>query len=401
MRGCINQISCILNSYILYDNSISSYLGRPHHYIEYYEQEKYKSYLIALDEFTKNGGLYKDLLDVHLLFCKWYDVRIKNDPHNSKKRLVKIMKDKNKLSTLFTKNKNKVIIYRNITHNNENEWNMIKKDIRELFDKTLNINNYSLLIFTSYSQKVKKFNRLYAFPVFPILGIPYKTHDGQLYSPIIQIAHDYQHIYQSLILYFDHLYNEKSSEKIDDIRIFFEKMLFLEKLNRTEESDNAQHFLWWVLHEKNFLYLMPIIDFSNDLHIKYKYLRNSIKSFFDIQLLKNILEILRYYIITQNRNVQNSYEKLFINEKNENYATTIECIKLLIQVCNETLKDDTKIALLEKIQNETINFYNRRAVYGNNNNNNNFRESLTKPHLNSISRTNFAKTALGTLTNNT
>ena len=38
------------------------------------------------------------------------------------------------------------------------------------------------------------------------------------------------------------------------------------------------------------------------------------------------------------------------NEKNENYATTIECIKLLIQVCNETLKDDTKIALLEKIQ---------------------------------------------------
>ena len=161
MRGCINQISCILNSYILYDHSISSYLGRPHHYIEYYEQEKYKSYLIALDEFTKNCGLYKDLLDVHLLFCKWYGVRIKNDPHNSKKRLVKIMKDKNKLSTLFTKNKNKVIIYRNITHNNENEWNMIKKDIRELFDKTLNINNYSLLIFTSYSQKVKKFNRLY------------------------------------------------------------------------------------------------------------------------------------------------------------------------------------------------------------------------------------------------
>ena len=53
----INQISCILNSYILYGPSSNS--------DTYYEQQKYNLYLNQLDKFTKKGGLYKNFY-IHL-----------------------------------------------------------------------------------------------------------------------------------------------------------------------------------------------------------------------------------------------------------------------------------------------------------------------------------------------
>jgi hypothetical protein len=342
----INQISCMLNSYILYGN-INNEL----------EVEAYKKYLTELDEFTKNKGLYKDLLDVHLLFCKWYEIRIKSDTRNLKKRLVKINKNKNNLNTLFKKSKEQIIVYRNITHDNtknEYEWafTTTEREIRKLFNNTLKLENYCMLIFTSYFQNFKKSNRLYASPIFPILGIPFKTHDGRFYSAIMQIQHDYLHL-EPLIVYYDYLYPEtvNSNEKInDDTKIFFEKMLFLEKLNRTKESGNAEHFLWWVLHEKEFLYLMTLKDESKTIpNIRFK-------SFFDIKTLKIILEELKQHII-DGESINLGYSEEYINKNNEDYNTVLSCIDLLIQVCDETLDDSNKNKLFNTIKKGTIQFY--------------------------------------------
>jgi hypothetical protein len=364
----INQISCILNSYILYGN-INSKL----------ELEAYNEYLKELDEFTENGGLYKNLLNVHLLFCKWYEIRIKSDTRKSKKRLVKINDiDENKLSNLFRKSENKMVAYRNVTHDNEKKTKndtydyffiSTKRSINELFNYTLNPNNYSMLIFTSYFQNVEKFNRLYASPIFPILGIPFKTHDGRFYSAIGQVWHDYLHL-QPLVNYFKHLYplknwnNINSSKKIYDIQVFFEKMLFLLKLDEKKESKNAKHLLWWILHEQQFL----ILKNNESLNERYQL-------FFDIKKLKSILENFKNKITSGETFSSFGTSYISIDKNNNHYTTVLSCIDLLIQVCNEILDDSNKNNLLKKIINETEQFYNTnnlnnsKPVYGNNNNN--------------------------------
>jgi len=337
----INQISCILNSYILYGNINA-------------EVVNYKSYLIKLDEFTKNGALYKDLLEVHLLFCRWYDFRIKYDSRKSKKRLVKINnKDDNKLSDLFKKSKKQIVAYRHVTHDNikntlrtdQDFFSYVEEQIKPLFEYTLSSTNYSMLIFTSYFQKVEKFNRLYASPIFPILGIPFKTHDGRFYSAIRQVLHDYLHL-TALINYFEYLYQKKNlNAEIDDTKIFFEKMLFLMKLDETEESNNAKYLLWWILHENHFLYVIKLNENDNS--------NKRFKSFFDITTLKSILEKLKTIIETGKTNTS-----IYINSSNENYSTVLSSINLLIQVCNETLSYYNKNNLFKKIKNETISSYN-------------------------------------------
>jgi hypothetical protein len=363
----INQISCILNSYILYGN-INNEL----------EVQKYKLYLGKLDEFTKNGGLYKDLLEVHLLFCKWYEIRIIYDTRESKKRLVKINDiDDSKLSNLFRKSEKKIIAYRNVTYDNvkktKNEtqdyfFENIKEYINELFNDTLNPNNYSMLIFTSYFQNVEKFNRLYATPIFPILGIPFKTHDGLFYSPIRQVWHDYLHL-RPLIIYFKHLYskymnyNINSSKKIDDIQVFFEKMLFLLKLDEKKESKNAKHLLWWILHEQ---------DFLRSLRLGNEPPNERYKLFFDIKKLKSILENLKNKITSGKILSPFVTNYIHIDKNNNHYSTVLSCIDLLIEVCDEIFNDSNKNELLKKIINETEQFYNKgnlnnkRAVHGNN-----------------------------------
>ena len=367
----INQISCILNSYILYGN-INNEL----------EVEAYKSYLKALDEFTENGGLYKNLLNVHLLFCKWYDIRIISDTRKSKKRLVKINDiDESKLSNLFRKSEKKMVAYRNVTYDNVKNtergnydyfFTVVEKDINNLFKYTLNSNNYSMLIFTSYFQNVEKFNRLYASPIFPILGIPFKTHNGRFYSAIGQVWHDYLHL-QQLDKYFKHLYPSKncndlnninSSKKIDDIQVFFEKMLFLLKLDEKKESNNAKHLLWWILHEQQFLDSMRL----NNRELPNE--RNEL--FFDITKLKSILEKFKN-IITSGNKFSVGIVNIGINKNNKHYGTVLSCINLLIQVCNETLDDSNKNKLFKKIQNETIQSYNinnRASIYRKFNKNN-------------------------------
>ena len=340
----INQISCMLNSYIIYGTHTTD--GNIHSK----EQQKYNEYLQKLDEFIENGELYKDLLDVHLLFCEWYDIRILFAITHRKKRLIKISKHDNRdIDGLFKKNNEMCITFRKII--NESSLGPIRdtyKFIRDTFNKTLNLRNFILFIFTSYFQNIKKSNQLYSFPVIPILGIPYKTHDGNIYTPKVQFMHDYSHVEKSLIPYFNHLYpadTENSNERINDIQVFFEKMLFLMKLNESsieeKKIDNAHHFLWWYLHENNFLYMYKLQQTDNN--------RYNMCSFFDILLFKRDLEKLIELLLKRNNKLK--IKTNFYNTNN--YTELLESIQLLVNICNETLEDGTKNIFFKKIQNET------------------------------------------------
>jgi hypothetical protein len=272
-----------------------------------------------------------------------------------------------------------MVAYKNVTHdnvkktkkdNNDSFFESIERPINILFDYTLNPNNYSMLIFTSYFQNVEKFNRLYASPIFPILGIPFKTHDGRFYSAIGQVWHDYLHL-QPLVTYVKHLYpnymnnNINSSKKIDDIQVFFEKMLFLLKLDEKKESKNAKHLLWWILHEQQFLSSL-ILKNNEPLSERYKL-------FFDIRKLKSILENFKNKITSGETFSSFGTSYISIDKNNNHYTTVLSCIDLLTEVCNETLDDSNKKNLFNKIKNETMQFYNKgnlnntKAVFGNNN----------------------------------
>lgn len=347
----INQISCMLNSYVIYGTHTTD--GN----INLKEQQKYNEYLKKLDKFIENGGLYKDLLDVHLLFCEWYDIRILFAITHRKKRLIKISKHDNRnIDSLFKKNNEMCITFRRII--NESSLGSIPdtyKFIRDAFNKTLNLGNFSLFIFTSYFQNIKKSNQLYSFPVIPILGIPYKTHDGYIYTPKVQFMHDYSHVEYSLIPYFSNLYpdNNNSTERINDIKVFFEKMLFLMKLNEsdieTQKINNAHHFLWWYLHENSFLYMYRLQLTDNDRFF-------TMNSFFDISLFKRDLEKLIELLLKKNNKLK--IKANFYNS--ENYSELLESIQLLVKICDETLKDERKNIFLKKIQNET------KKILGNN-----------------------------------
>ena len=383
----INQISCILNSYILYDHSISSYNGTHHHSIVYSERIKYIEYLQALDLFTTNGGLYKDLLDVHFLFCEWFDIRIKDAISKEEKRLVKInKKNDKKINDLFKKNNGETAVtFRTIKTNNGTTFGARRAYdiIRDEFKKTLSLTNFYLLILTSYFQNPKKSNQLYASPVISILGIPYKTHNGFIYSPRVQLLHDYNHVNRLLIPHFDYLYPEttNSNKKIDDTRdtrIFFEKMLFLMKLNESninkKELDNAHYFLWWYLHERDFLYISDKFPSPKNTS------RHRAALFFDISLFKIDLEKLRTLIREPN-----------FNDNIENFNQLTSSIELLIQVCNETLDDPNKTKMFNQIKEETIQRYNtnnNKAVYndinavkGNINNTNSYNTNKLDKHI--------------------
>jgi hypothetical protein len=352
----INQISCMLNSYVIYGTHTSD--GN----IDLNEQQKYNEYLQKLDEFIKNGGLYKDLLDVHLLFCEWYDIRILFAITHKKKRLIKISKHDNRdINGLFKKNNEMCITFRKII--NESSLGSIRDTytfIRNTFNKTLNLRNFILFIFTSYFQNIKKSNQLYSFPVIPILGIPYKTHDGNIYTPKVQFMHDYTHVENSLIPYFHNLYTDtnNSNERIDDIKVFFEKMLFLMKLNESsigeKKIDNAHYFLWWYLHENSFLYMYKLQQTDNNRYNMY--------SFFDILLFKSDLEKLIELLLKKNNKLKTKTN--FYNS--ENYSELLESIQLLVKICDETLEDERKNIFLKKIQNETKKILGNNSVGINN-----------------------------------
>jgi len=137
-----------------------------------------------------------------------------------------------------------------------------KYDLKKFFEKTLEKDNFTLIIFQSYFQNPSKFISLYSIPVIPILGIEYDTHGGGVYSSLHHIHHELFHSIYLRYFLNNILYNpEFSKNSNEDIQEFFIRTRFLEELNRKARNKNnnehsmykdAQKLLWWILHEKNF-----------------------------------------------------------------------------------------------------------------------------------------------------
>lgn len=278
----VNQITTICNSYIQYG------------YAENKDTlHNLRIYLDKLDEFYKGNGRYELLLGLQLSFCDWFESRMNSNPNNiTKKRIVKIYKEpesnndnKAQIEELFIKNQNinkfKIVEQDYIKNRKfKVDLSYIIGKLTEYFMETLKDSNFSLLIFTSYFQNIKKFLSFYSIPVIQILGLPWKTHDMESYSPYYQIYHDFIHAQdKKLDKYLTQLYQSNRNNYYKDVKIFKLKELFLTKLRDfpidKKQKDDAEKFLWWFLHE-----------YSN--YPKYKNPKNI--DFFQIDTFKSQLE---------------------------------------------------------------------------------------------------------------
>lgn len=443
----INQISQIINTYVInfylnfYQTIIKKYEKDYHHnYIRIYKIKRHeegkndianpylkslfylKKYLEELDKFYKSGGEYGLLLDVQLLYYEYYEFELyltqlrHDDNDNGKVRLLKKNNNINNLnlsSVFFNKRqtnkyklthfgyrlmnsrnfKNALTRYANLPHGN-------KYDLKKIFAKTLEEDNFILIIFQSYFQNSSKFISLYSIPVIPILGIEYDTHDGETYSSLQHVQHDLFHAVYLLYFLNNILYHPKFSKNSnEDIQEFFKRTVFLEELNKKASNKKAsnknnnehsiykdsQKLLWWILHEKNFS-----IDGGGTFNMtpEKSYRGPAAKNFFYIDKLKELLNELNKYTTEH-------YRK-------HNSVRISNCISKLIEICDFVLGQKLRY----NNRNKNNNRNNRGAVYGdNNNNNNNFRKSVEKPSFNSITREKFYGNALGNtkgspLTNN-
>jgi hypothetical protein len=429
----INQISQIINTYVInfYLNFYSTIIEKYKYDIKIYKIKRYngtddindpylkslfylKKYLEELDKFYMSGGEYGLLLDVQLLYYEYYEFELYltqlRHVDNDRGKVHLLKKENNKFSNLdfrsvffssksninsyelnnigYTLKKNRNDNFKNAVTEYANIYQGEKYDLRKIFKETLKNTNFILIIFQSYFQNSSKFISLYSIPVIPILGIEYDTHGGGVYSSIHHVHHDLFHAIYLLYFLNKILYNPEFNKKLnEDIQEFFRRTVFLEELNKKALNKNnpeksiykdSQKLLWWILHEKNF----NIEDGGGRINVYPNRYQGEIntpkpaaKNFFYIDKLKELLNILNNYI--------GSYE-------GSDKERIMKCISKLIEVCDFVLGQELRYNYRNKNNNEI------EAVYGNNNNN--FRESLTNPYLNSISRTKFAERALGTLT---
>jgi len=396
----INQISCICNSYIRYgikNNSNNKNVFNK-------ELRLLSEYFRLLDKFYKSGGEYGLLLDVQLLYYEYYEFELyltqlrHDDNDNGKVRLLKKNNNINNLnlsSVFFNKRqtneyklthfgyrlknprnfKNALTRYANLPHGE-------KFDLRNIFKKTLEDNNFILIIFQSYFQNSSKFISLYSIPVIPILGIEYDTHDGETYSSLQHVHHDLFHAIYLLYFLNNILYHPKFSKNSnEDIQEFFKRTMFLEELNKKASNKNnnehsiykdSQKLLWWILHEKNFS-IYGGGRFNMTPEIGHRSHQVVSKNFFYIDKLKELLNELNKYT-TENYIKNNS-------------VRISNCISKLIEICDFVLKQKLRYNYRNKNNNEN----ERAAIYGNNN----FRNSVKTPSFNSITRETFYNIALG------
>jgi hypothetical protein len=441
----INQLSQIINTYVInfklnfYSTIIKKYEKNYYHSnIKKYKIKRYnnhdvkiidpylkslfylKQYLEKLDKFYLSGGEYGLLLDVQLLYYEYYEfelylTELRHENNDSGKvRILKNNKNINNLNlkSVFFNNRqtNNYKLthfgYRMKTNRNSGNFknaitaytntNLIRGknyDLKKFFAKTLEEDNFVLIIFQSYFQNPSKFISLYSIPVIPILGVEYDTHDGETYSSLHHVPHDLFHAVYLLYFLNNILYHPKFNKKSnEDIQEFFRRTVFLEELNRKALNKNnnersiykdAQKLLWWILHEKNFsiggggtFNMDP--EKYNDSNKK----KQALKNFFYIDKLNILLNELNNFAMKH-------------YSSNDNIERITKCISKLIEVCNFVLGQDLRY----NYRNENNNRNNRGAVYGdNNNNNNNFRKSVKTPRFNSITRKNFNNIALGNRT---
>ena len=369
----INQISCICNSYIRY--GIKNNSNNKNVFKE--EKELLKEYFRLLDEFYESGGEYGLLINTHIAFCYWFQFRIRYD--KSFKIYVEYEKNKNNIDRLYNKRISNTIIYKkNI---NESTISDNLKEFYEIFQKFNNDNNFTLILFTSYTQNPKNFINLNSIPIITCLGVPNKTHNGDYYSPFSQIDHDILFHSRKLRNYLLNLYERLNKNNIDiDIKSFKKKMIFLQILYINKESD-AQLLFYLFINEymfditniffnekyislgnlvttirgnnrKNIFYKYRI-GIINDILKKYysnankqlQYLKiddSNISKFFDIEFLLHQLQILKHLL-----------NELISKEKRETLIRLLNSIDVLIETCKETINI---------VKNEQYNNYMRNQI---------------------------------------
>ena len=216
----INQILHILNSYLKYGITDESHLA----YKELHE------YLRLVDIFYKSGGQYQYLLDAHLAYCEWFNVRF----------------IRGLLFETGVKN----------TYTNTSTYVLSKNDrliesIRSLFNYTLEDTNSILFAPSSYFQKESKFINTYSAPLIVFLGVNYRTHIDSLnfknlYSPEGQLFHDISIHYSKMIIKSN--YNKIKINAYNDVMLFAKRCKFLMIVSLIKD-DNVSKLLWDILHE--------------------------------------------------------------------------------------------------------------------------------------------------------
>jgi len=355
----INQISCICNSYIRYDiknNSNNKNIFKK-------EKELLKKYFNLLDEFYKSGGKYGLLIVTHIAFCEWFQHRIR---YNQKFKIyVEYEKNKN-IARLYKRNLKTIIFKQNINEsNNRKTISKNLKEFNEIYQKLNDNNNFTLILFTSYTQNPINFINSFSIPIIICLGVPNKTHNGDYYSPFSQINHDILFHSRTLRNYLLNLYERLNRNNIEiDIKSFKKKMIFLQILYTNKESD-AQLLFWILINEyffditniffnekyislgnlvsirganRNNIFYKYRIGVINNILRKYysnankqlQYLKiddSNISKFFDIEFLLKQLQILQHLL-----------NELMSQEEKEVLPRLLNSIDVLIETCEETLK---------------------------------------------------------------
>ena len=245
----INQILHILNSYRKYGISDESHLAF----------DELIKYLQLVDMFYTKGGQYQYLLNAHLAYCEWFNVRFIR-------------------GLLFeTGIKN--------TYSNTSTYILSKNDsliesIRTLFNYTLEDTNSILFAPSSYFQKESKFINTYSAPLIVFLGVNYRTHVDHnnfksVYSPEGQLFHDISLHYSNMLIKSN--YNKIKINTYNDVMLFAKRCKFLMIVSLINDN-NVSILLWDILHETSHSIFKD--NFFNIDILLINLLNNFIKSYY-------------------------------------------------------------------------------------------------------------------------
>jgi len=291
----ISQILHILNSYLKYGITDESHL-------DYRELQKY---LKLLDVFYTNGGQYQYLLDAHLAYCEWFNIRF----------------IKGLLFETGIKN-----TYSNSSNYFQNTNNELILSIRTIFEETLKDHNFILFILLSFFQKEFKFINTYACPLVVCLGVNYRTHTNssifkKLYSPEKQMYHDIIVHYSDMLILksYKKIYDfpRTNNKKYNDIILFAMRCKFL-KVVSLINNENAMKLLWYILHERSNFIFTNDVDFFN----------------FDI-LFKNLIN---YFVMS--RLIDDSFETYELKRCLNDGINPLICACIIFFMCNFILLND-------------------------------------------------------------
>ena len=290
----INQFMRIMNSYLKYRVDKIDKLAF----------DELKKYLRLVNVFYESGGQYQYLLDAHLAFCEWFSARfieglLFESGRNNEQQYVSssIYNNRKDSGSIFTIEQSVIII-------------------KDFFNKTLEDNNFILVIPQSFFQKESKFINIYTAPLIVFLGVNYRTHTNSSrfqdnYSPFNQIIHDLIHS-KSCKSSYEQLYPRTN---FDDIKLFEQRCKFLTNVSSTD-NDNCKKLLWLILHEITFF----------EEHIEEIVIGTTIESttFFDFNILFERLNYIQ---------IQSLLKKYLTFEPEDSDILKLDSIYTLICAC--------------------------------------------------------------------